>query len=79
MWGEDKLGVWDWQWQMYNTIQKIENNKDLPYSTGNYIQYLIINYNGKESENAYKCIYFVCICMCVCESLCYSPESNTIL
>ena len=56
MWGEDKLGVWDWQWQMYNTIQKIENNKDLPYSTGNYIQYLIINYNGKELEKEYICI-----------------------
>ena len=26
------------------------NNKDLLYSTGNYIQYHIINYNGKESE-----------------------------
>ena len=26
------------------------NNKDLLYSTGNYIQCLIITYNGKESE-----------------------------
>ena len=25
-------------------------NKDLPYSTGNYTQYLVVNYNGKESE-----------------------------
>ena len=25
-------------------------NKVLLYSTGNYIQYLIINYNGKQSE-----------------------------
>ena len=24
------------------------NNKDLLYSTGNYIQYLVINYNVKE-------------------------------
>ena len=24
------------------------NNKDLLYSTGNYIHYLVINYNGKE-------------------------------
>ena len=30
-------------------IYKI-NNKDLPYSTGSYIQYLIITYNGRESE-----------------------------
>ena len=26
------------------------NNKDLLYSTGNYIQYLVITYNGKECE-----------------------------
>ena len=30
-------------------IYKI-TNKDLLYSEGNYIQYLIITYNGKESE-----------------------------
>ena len=30
------------------------NNKDLLYSIGNYIQYLVITYNGKESE---KCVY----------------------
>ena len=29
------------------------NNKDLLYSTGNYIQYLVITYNGKESEAVY--------------------------
>ena len=29
---------------------KLINNKDLVYSTGNHIQYLIITYNGKESE-----------------------------
>ena len=34
------------------------NNKDLLYSTGNYIQYLVITYNGKESE---KNIYFLYI------------------
>ena len=36
------------------------NNKDLLYSTGNYIQYLVITYNGKESEKEYIYIY---ICM----------------
>ena len=36
------------------------NNKDLLYNTGNYIQYLLIPYNGKESEKAYLCMY-VCI------------------
>ena len=29
------------------------NNKDLLYSTGNYIQYFVITYNGKESEKVY--------------------------
>ena len=33
------------------TIYKI--NKDLLYSTRNYIQYLITNNNGKESEKEY--------------------------
>lgn len=27
------------------------NNKDLLYSTMNYIEYLVINYNGKESKS----------------------------
>ena len=31
------------------------NNKDLVYSSGNYFQYLVIPYNGKESEK--ECIY----------------------
>ena len=35
--------------QIHITIYKI-NNKDWLYSTGNYIQYLVITYNGKESE-----------------------------
>ena len=46
------------------------NNKDLLYSTGNYIQYLAITYNGKESEKEY--IY-------ISESLCCPPETNTAL
>ena len=29
------------------------NNNDLLYSTGNYIQYLVITYNGKEPEKEY--------------------------
>ena len=28
-------------------------NKDLLYSTGNYIQYLVITYNGKEYEKVH--------------------------
>ena len=45
-------------------------HKDLLYSTENYIQYLVITYNGKESENIY--IY-------ITESFCCTPETNTIL
>ena len=33
------------------------DNKDLLYGTGNYIQYLVTTYNGKESEKAYIYIY----------------------
>ena len=44
------------------------NNKVLLYSTGNYIQYLVVTYNGKEYEKEY--IYKT-------ESLCCVPETNT--
>ena len=50
------------------TIYKI-NNKDLLYSTGYCIQYLVIIFNGKESEKK----------ICKNESLCYTLETNTIL
>ena len=45
-----------------NTLQYIKqlNNKDLLYSTGNYTQYSIITYNGKESEKESICMY---VCM----------------
>ena len=32
-------------------------NKVLPYSTRNYIQYLVISHNGKEYEKEYIYIY----------------------
>ena len=37
---------------IHATVYKIGDvtNKDLLYSTGNYTQYLVITYNGKESE-----------------------------
>ena len=44
----DKLGVWDSQIQ--TTVHKIEKNKVLLYSTGNYVQYPTINHKGKEYE-----------------------------
>ena len=33
------------------------------YNTGNYTQYFIVTYNGKEYKKNYIC---VCICVCVC-------------
>ena len=56
-------------------ISKI-NNMDLLYSTGNYIQYLVINYNGKEFFKKDIDIY---ICICITKSLYCTPETNTIL
>ena len=47
------------------------NNKVLLYDTGYYIQYPVINHNGKEYE---KKIY-----ICITESLCCTPEINTTL
>ena len=51
--GEGVGGGMDWEFGISRCkLLYIEwiNNKVLLYSTGNYIQYLVINYNGKESE-----------------------------
>ena len=56
------------------------NNKDLLYNTGDYIQYLIITYNGKEFGEEYIYVY-VCIhvhTLNITESLCYIPEAHTL-
>ena len=37
---------------------EVITNKDLLYSTGNYTQYFVITYKGKEYEkNRYICMY----------------------
>ena len=46
------------------------NNKVLLCSTGNYIQYSMINHHGKKHEKEY---------ICITESLFCTPETNTIL
>ena len=56
LWGHTELDTTEVTWQL---------SKDLLHSTGNYIQYLIITYNGKYSE---KNIYYICIT----ESLLYT-------
>jgi len=47
------------------------NNKGLLHSTGNYIQYPVINHNGKEYEKEYENTH-------VYESLCYTEGINTL-
>ena len=63
---------------MHTTINEIDKNKDLLNGTGNYTQYFIASYIGKEIEKdsiyiIYKefihIIYihiYVCVCVCVC-------------
>ena len=63
--------------QEAKTCRKQITNKDLPYTTGNCIQYHVTIYNWKESEKE-VCVC-VCVCVCVTELLCCTPESNTIL
>ena len=48
------------------------NSKVLLYSTGNYIQYIVINHNEKEYEKEY-------IYICITDSLCCTAETNKIL
>ena len=38
-------------------VIKYINNKDLQYNTGNYTQYFVITYLGKESGNEY--MYYI--------------------
>ena len=52
------------------------NNKVLPYSTVNCIQYPLINHNGKEHKE--ECLS-VCVCVCKTELLRYTAEINTTL
>ena len=60
----DKLEVWDQH--IHTTIYKIDS-KDLLYSIGNYIQYLVIC-NGKNlNDNIYIYIY-----ICIAESYIYN-------
>ena len=77
-WGRDGVGGgMDWEFGISRCklvyIGWI-NNKVLLYSTGNYIQYPVINHNGKEYEK--ECVY---INLCLTESLCCIAEINTTL
>ena len=52
------------------------NNKVLLFSTGNYIQYPVMNHNGKEYEK--ECVY-IYVYICITESLCCTAEINKTL
>ena len=67
-WGTDGGGIWGQQ--MQTAVQRRDNSKILLYSTGDYIQYSVINNNGKKYEK--ECIY-----TCIIQSLCCTIEINT--
>ena len=71
----DSIYMTFWKRQNYRDI----NNKDLLYSTGNYIQYLAITYNGKESEKVYIYSESEKEYIFITKSLCCTPETNTML
>ena len=66
-WRTEKPGVLQSMGSQRVVMTEWLNNK--VYSTGNYIQYLGINHNGKEYKNVY---------MCITESLCCTAEINTL-
>ena len=53
--GRDELGVWEQQ--MQTIIYRMDKQQGPTFYTGNYIQYPMLNYNGKEQENVYIYIY----------------------
>ena len=57
-------------------VKKI-NNKDLQNITGDYIQYLVITYNGKESEKSRHIYIYVYVC--ITEASCCTFETKTAL
>ena len=71
-------GGWGINWETGNDtyallyIKQI-TNKDQLYSTGNSTQYSVMAYMGKESKKR------VDGCICITESLCCTPETNTTL
>ena len=66
--GEGNGGGTDWEFRISRCkllyIAWI-NSKVQLYSTGNYIQYPVINLNGNEYEKEHIC-GCVCVCVCVC-------------
>ena len=55
-WGREESGVWNWQMQTITYIERINNKVPLP-STGNYIQYPVINHYRRLWKRIYIYIY----------------------
>ena len=49
-WGREGLGVWDSQMQTINIKYRMDKQQGPTAEHGNYIQYPVINHNGKEYE-----------------------------
>ena len=65
---------WETGIDIYTVLYiKPKTNKNLLYSTGNSTQYSVMAYMGKESKNR------VDICICITDSLCCTPKTNTTL
>ena len=66
----ENLSVTDMSFEnkINNQLTSWINNKVLLHSTGHYIQYPMINHNGKEYEKEY---------ICITEPLCCTAEINT--
>ena len=78
-WERVGVGVWDQQCKLVY-IEWI-NNKVLLYSTGKYIQYPVINHNGKEYEKECVCMYiyiYIYIYIYKTESLCCTAINTTL-
>ena len=53
--GRDGLGVWGWQ--MQTITLRTDKQQVLMYGTENYVQYPVINRNGKEYlKRMYLCV-----------------------
>ena len=68
---EERDKLKDWDWERHTTIKSI-TNKNLRCSRGNSTQYSVMVYMGKESLKR------VHIGMCITNSLCCTPETNTL-
>ena len=62
------------RWVGSNKLVELKKKKkDLRYSTGNFIQYLVITYNGNVIYIIHSVIIYIT------ESLCCIPDPNPIL